>query len=476
MTGSDSRKKRGVRGILLMGVFWRILFIEAVLLAGSLFYRWATEEAGATDLFWYAMRIILLVAIIIVFMMVTLKSFLTQKIIAPLEAIALANREMEKDFTGAGRVVLPDDAPDEIRSIVTSRSGMLNRIIKVSEERLQLVNFIRETFGRYLSAKVVDEILTSSDGHRIGGSRKTVTVLMSDLRGFTSLSETRDPEEMVRLLNRYLEKMSHIILQYDGIIDEIMGDAILAVFGAPDSHDNDPERTVACAIEMQNRLAELNREIQEAGHLPLEMGIGINTGTVIVGNIGSDLRMKYGIVGDTVNRASRIESNSIGGQVLIGEATFRLVKEKIRFDPPKTMMMKGMKKPLVFYNVTAIDFDGKALQLAAPMSNTTAMDIRIPVECRIIQDKKISPIPIAGTTLSIEADFITVSLPVSIPALTDVKLNIEFCLEAHCFDDIYAKCIAVAESQGRHDCRFRVTAIGYRDRALIKKWLAEGTG
>ena len=227
------KKTNSVRKILLMGVFWRILFIEGVLLVYSLVYRWLAEDAGAADLFWYAVRIIILVTIIIIFMMVTLKNFLTDRIILPLEVLAKANKETQKDYTRSNHVDLPEGTPDEIRTLADSRTAMLKKIINVSEERLSLVNFIKETFGRYLSQKVVDEILTSPKGHQIGGSRKTVTVLMSDLRGFTNLSETRDPEEMVKLLNRYLEKMSRIILKYDGIIDEIIGDAILAVFGAP---------------------------------------------------------------------------------------------------------------------------------------------------------------------------------------------------------------------------------------------------
>ena len=139
-------KKNGVREILLMGVFWRILFIEAVLLVYSLFYRWFTEDAGPVDLFWYAIRIILLVGIIIIFMMVTLKKFLKDKIIIPLESIAAANKEIQKDYTRADKIDLSDDSPDEIKTIVTSRTAMLKQILAVSEERLHLVNFIKETF------------------------------------------------------------------------------------------------------------------------------------------------------------------------------------------------------------------------------------------------------------------------------------------------------------------------------------------
>jgi len=130
-------KQRGVREVLLMGIFWRILFIEGVLLVYSLVYKWLTEDATSLDLFWYSIRITLLVIIIIAFMMVTLKKFLTQKIIAPLEAIASANKKLQEEISGAEFVELPENTPHEIETIITSRSKMLKTILDVSEERLK---------------------------------------------------------------------------------------------------------------------------------------------------------------------------------------------------------------------------------------------------------------------------------------------------------------------------------------------------
>jgi class 3 adenylate cyclase len=427
------------------------------------------------ELFWYAMRIMVLVGIIVVFMVVSLKHFLARKIIDPLEQITLANRQIETDFSKADTIDLPADTPDEIKAIVSTRANMLERIIRVSDQRLQLVRFIKDTFGRYLSKKVVEEILSSPKGRQIGGTRKTVTVLMADLRGFTSLSESRDPEQMVQLLNRYLKQMSAIILAYDGIIDEIIGDAILAVFGAPESHEDDPQRAVACAIEMQNRLIRLNKELMDDGYPALEMGIGINTGSVIVGNIGSDLRMKYGIVGGAVNRAARIESNSIGGQVLIGESTYRAVQAQVQADPPKTLMMKGMKEPLVFYPVVAIDIKGTPIALDETASPGPLLEIQIPIHCWIIQDKKLDRIPLAGTTLALDETFVHIQTATPIEPLTDVKLNFDFCLEAHCFDDIYAKCIHAEPARDGHHSRLHITAMADGDRERIREWMAQAS-
>ncbi len=469
---STSDDRKGVRKILLMGVFWRILIIEGILLVWSLTYRISTDNAGISNLFWYAVRIIFLIAIILVFMMVTLRSFLTRKIISPLEAIASANRRLHKNDPTAREVNLLNDAPKEINEILSSRTQMLTTILKVSEERLHLVNFIRDTFGRYLSKKVVEEILESPEGQTIGGRRETVTILMSDLRGFTNLSETRDPEEMVQLLNHYLEHISEVISDYDGMIDEFIGDAILAVFGVPEKRGDDPARAVACGLAMQNALVELNEEIIHEGYPPLEMGIGINTGTVIVGNIGSEVRLKYGIVGTPVNAAARIESNTVGGQVLIGESTYRLVKELVNADLPQTVMMKGLGKPLVYYPVTAIG-PPYNVKLIFRGDSGNGVEISLPFHCWKVEDKKITSESMSGETMILNENLIIASVRPSLEPLTDIKLIIHFCVDAHCFEDMYAKVVSVSEHKGQRVNHLKITSINPKDRDILKKWMLE---
>ncbi|MBR9986470.1 MAG: adenylate/guanylate cyclase domain-containing protein, partial [Desulfosarcina sp.] len=384
-------KDQGIREILLAGVFWRILVIEMILLVWSVVYKMVAEDASGADLMWYALRIILLVVIIIMFMMISLRRFLERKIIRPMEAVAEGNRRLDVAHPEVNNVPLDDDVAVEIREIVATRAKMLKAILDVSNQRLQLVTFIKDTFGRYLSRKIVDEILESPDGRRIGGRRQTVTALMSDLRGFSDLSDSRDPEEMVRILNRYLEAMTQVIERYDGVIDEFIGDAILTVFGIPEEKADDPNRAVACALAMQQTLADLNLDFVADGLPPLEMGIGINTGPVVVGNLGSEARTKYGIVGAVVNVASRIESNTVGGQVLVGEATYAKVSTQVAAEPPMTVMMKGLKRPLVCYPVTAIGppYDVR-FNLKTP---DPLVEIRLPLQLWRLEGKKVAAGP-----------------------------------------------------------------------------------
>jgi len=461
-------KRRGIREILLAGVFWRILVIEMILLVWSVVYMMVTKGASGSELIWYAVRIIILVAVILLFMMVTLRRFFEKKIIQPMEAIAEANRLLDVDNPRVDDVTLEHDAAIELRQIVTTRSQMLDAILKVSNQRLQLVKFIKETFGRYLSRKIVDQILASPEGRRIGGRRQQVTVLMSDLRGFSDLSDARDPEEMVRILNRYLETMTQVIEHYEGVIDEFIGDAILTVFGIPEEKDDDPLRAVACALSMQRALDGLNHKLVADGLPPLEMGIGINSGPVVVGNLGSETRTKYGIVGSAVNVASRIESNTVGGQVLVGEATHMRIAGHVTALPPITVMMKGLKSPLVCYPVSEI---GAPYHVEfSPRVPDPLVEIRLPFELWRLDGKKIVSGPTTGETRGINEKIISVTCNEDLTPLTNVKLLFTFCHEAHCFSDIYAKVMEVSETGQSPIFRLHVTYMEQSDRELLNRW------
>ena len=194
-------------------------------------------------------------------------------------------------------------------------------------KQLQARNtFIRDTFGRYVSDEVVASLLSAPEALRLGGEVRTVTIMMTDLRGFTALSERLGPEGVVAYLNDYFERVVELILRHRGTINEILGDGILVIFGAPTSTEDDAERAVACAVEMQIAMAEFAEERRGRGLPAAEMGIGLHTGPVVVGNIGSARRTKYAAVGAAVNLAARIESYTTGGQILISEDTYRAVR------------------------------------------------------------------------------------------------------------------------------------------------------
>ena len=222
-------------------------------------------------------------------------------------------------------------------------------------QELELKNlFIQSTFGRYLSDDVVKSILETPDGLELGGELRVVTIMMSDLRGFTGMAERLSPDQLLRLLNGYLGTMADIITAYRGTIDEFLGDAILAVFGAPHGAADDAERAVACAVAMQLAMVDVNARNAAAGLPSVEMGIALHTGETVVGNIGSQTRAKYGVVGRHVNVAGRLESYTLGGQVLVSEATLEAVGDLADVGSPIEVRAKGFANSIRAFELRGI--------------------------------------------------------------------------------------------------------------------------
>jgi len=222
----------------------------------------------------------------------------------------------------------------------------------VIEERGK--KFIRSTFSKYLAPTVVDQMLDDPSKLQLGGETRRLTIMMSDLRGFTAMAERMKPEQVLTVLNHYLGTMADIIMDHNGTIDEFIGDAILVIFGAPIEGKDDARRAVACSIAMQRAMKGINEHNAKQGLPKLEMGIALNTGEVIVGNIGSQKHIKYGVVGSHVNLTARIESNTVGGQVLISGSTLELAGEHIKIGEKQMIVAKGFPEPIPAYEIKGI--------------------------------------------------------------------------------------------------------------------------
>ncbi len=262
--------------------------------------------------------------------------------------------------------VTHDDA-GKPREIVGSWADVSDRKrveaeLKRLAEQVELRNrFIRETFGRYLTDEVVDTVLESPSGLQMGGEKRKLTMMMTDLRGFTSLSERLPADRVVKLLNRYLAAMVPIIKQYQGTIDEFIGDAIFVLFGAPVWQEDDAQRAAACAVAMQIAMEDVNAENRKDDLPELEMGIGLHTGQVVVGNIGSPERMKYGVVGSHVNLTSRIQSYTTGGQILISDATRQEAGQILKLGKQTEVKAKGVEHPITLFELLGIGGKHKLL-------------------------------------------------------------------------------------------------------------------
>jgi adenylate cyclase len=248
-------------------------------------------------------------------------------------------------------------------SIYITKPFQMDKLIVMIERLLAELRLkreaskIRSIFGRYQSEEVMESILKDPDSLQMGGERRRIVIMFTDLRGFTALSESLEPEVVVEMINFYFENMVDLVAKHEGIVNEIMGDGMVIFFGAPNRIDDCAGKAVACAVEMQLKMESVNRKYIEQGLPSLEMGVGINFGEVIVGNIGSAKRTKYAAVGNDVNLASRIESFTTGGQIMTSQSVVDELEGLLRIDQSLEIEAKGIAKPVTIYRIGGIGGD-----------------------------------------------------------------------------------------------------------------------
>jgi adenylate cyclase len=226
-------------------------------------------------------------------------------------------------------------------------------IYYLTEERSR--KWITSVFGKYVSPVVIDHLIENPESIKLGGEKRDITLLFSDIRGFTSISERLDPEKLVHLLNEYLSEMTSVIMRNQGLVDKYMGDAIMAFWGAPLEQPGHPGLACSTSLEMMERLRELQRSWKSRGIPPLDIGIGLNTGEAVVGNMGSFDRFDYTAMGDSVNLASRLEglNKLYGTNVIISGSTWKRVSDRFEARKLDAVMVKGKRKPILIYELLA---------------------------------------------------------------------------------------------------------------------------
>jgi len=271
--------------------------------------------------------------------------------------------------------------------------------------------------------------------------------MMTDLRGFTALSERLEPEKVVQMLNAYFEVMVEVVLKFQGTINEIIGDALLVIFGAPQEMPDRTQRAIACAIAMQNAMAEVNKQNREQGLPELEMGIGLNETEVIVGNIGSSKRSKYTVVGSGVNMTSRIESYSVGGQVLISESVLQEAGEVLRIDAQREVLPKGAETPLKIYEVGGIAGEYN-LALERKDSGLVTLTCQIPLQYTVLEGKDVGKKGLQGSVVRLSKKCAEIILDRPLEMLTNLKMNLGDVDEKLSARDFYGKVIERSEKKG----------------------------
>jgi len=391
--------------------------------------------------------------------------FLGRSLARPVQAVAAAARRVAG---GDYEVPVSVSSRDEVGELARAFNHML---IGLKERE-----FIRETFGRFVTKEVADKVLNDPKSLHLGGEVRTVTIVMSDLRGFTALTEQLGPQPMVALLNRYFTRMADVIMQYEGTINEIMGDGVVIFFGAPTARGDEPLRAVACCVAMQQELVAFSKE---EGRV-LEMGIGVNTGDVVAGNVGSEKRLKYTVIGDAINLAARLETFTVGTQVFISQTTLDGAGGAIEVGPPQEFRAKGKSEPVKAYPVIGV---GAPYNLKMPVPEPdTIRPVHLQSDLYLIQGKEVAEDAVPATVTSLGHRTVRLTTPVPLSVLTNLKMTLH--TEAgQEVTDLYAKVMAVetpppetaaSPEERLTSYELRLTSVPVAQRPVIDKIVDEG--
>ncbi len=405
--------------------------------------------------------LIILIISIVVLLFILMR--MAYKLAGPLNMLSDAAGTLSK---GNYPEPLPAHTEDELGELVEA----FNTMTKGLKQR----DHIRNAFGRYLPEEVVERLLESEDRLKLGGESREVTIMISDLRGFTAQTAHMAPEDVIKLLNRYLGQMIEIIMDHQGIVDEITGDGILAIFGAPVDAPDHARQAVLAAVEMQAAMKSINSLNVEDGFPMLQMGIGITTGSVVVGNIGSQRRTKYGAVGSKINMAGRIESYSVGGQILISESTYEKVRDYVKYTEKFTERMKGFDTPITVYDLGPMAI---AKGETEPEAANKLYPLTEPIELviKIVEDKVVSSTEIKGLLTHLGGDSAIVSSYREFDQWENVILEITD-PKLQGIEPVFAKSLGAAPHESKGSTLFRFTYTPLETQRLLSDLISDRAG
>ena len=332
------------------------------------------------------------------------------------QQIASGNLEQQVDFMGDFSVAFNTMT----RQLKESRE----QLVELNRQLEQRNRFIRETFGRYTSDEIVGVLLDMPEGLKLGGEKREITLLMSDLRGFTALAERLEATTVVALLNHYLSAMVEVIHQSGGTIDEIIGDAIFVGFGAPVAMPDAARRAVYCALAMQRAMEEVNRHNVRMEWPELEMGIAVHTGDAVVGNIGSTKRSKYGVVGRTVNLTARIEGFTVGGQVLVSPSLIGAAGGGLILGNEVEVHAQGMREAMICRELLGHE-ERPELTLAKSAESLTDLAHPLPFSCLCLTEKHLGGKAQRGAMLSLSSRQAVIEIDCPLDPYANLMLQLE---------------------------------------------------
>lgn len=338
-----------------------------------------------------------------------------------------------KDNNESSGVILVLSDMTELMDLRDATKAM-NKINELNSKLAQRNEILQKTFGRFLSDEIVYNLLEKPDGLAMGGKKVCLSIMMSDLRGFTALSERMDASDLLDMLNHYLGEMTEIIQRRRGTIIEFIGDGIMAVFGAPNHFEGHAGEALAAAVEMQHAMTEINEWNNEHGYPSLQMGIGLNLGDVIVGNIGSEKRTKYGITGKEVNVCGRIESFTVGGEILAAQSIIENCGAEVEIAESREVIPKGAKTAMTVYKITGI---GEPYNVSCGFFLDEMKALTSPIEAVFykVQEKNILAEDNSAQIIKISSDLCILQTE----TVLDIYDNIELSLKGSLYGKVISK-------------------------------------
>ncbi len=326
----------------------------------------------------------------------------------------------------------------------------------IKEENLILGernNRLFDTIGLYLSEEIARQIVDTNGGTRFGGKIRELTVLLSDLRGFSALAESLAPDDLLNMLSHYFDAMVTAVRKNNGTVLEFVGDSVFAIFGAPIDLKDHADKAVSAAIDMQALMKEVNRWNLEHGYPALHMGIGINTGDLIIGNIGCKQHIKYGVIGNAINMCSRIESFTVGGQIFISPTTYESLNGKVEVASENKIFPKGFKTPITVFDVKALD--GKTFG-GAKSEALKKLQSPVRLSMRVVSDKMVSADVYSADVIKLSCTEAIIYTRTALRVFDDIRFDIYG-------QRLYGKVIQVLQKRSPLDpktkCLIRFTSI-----------------
>jgi adenylate cyclase len=324
--------------------------------------------------------------------------------------------------------------------------------------------------------KRIQQLLSDAGYPPAEPERCAVTILLADIRGFMSLTESYTATVVVNMLNRYLALMSEIIVGYGGTIDKLMGDSIMALFGAPLRQHDHVERALACAVEMQQAMSRFNQQNEALGLPPLYIGIGINSGEVVAGSIGSHLHREYTVIGAEVNLAARIEAQSLRGQVLLGENTYRLAREYILVGEPNRVQVKGRRAPVMLYELLGTTRPRSLTVPRREVRKSPRIEIRMPCYFQRLEGKRVMDQVHCGQVMDVGYHGLRMLSPVPLATSSEIKMDLSLQLWGQRTSPVYARILNGAADTEGYRCSIEFTDIDRIGELTIKRFVDNQIG